>query len=427
MNAQIKSFSSSLKLTSTKFKYLPITKWRSLMTNKYLNRCAVCSSENLIEIIDLPLLPLTGLYFPNKKLAKDSSLHDQGLNQCQDCGHAQLRNAIDPKEVYNQTYTHRSSGSSISRNGNDYLYRYINNNYKINKKTKLLELGCNDGYLLEKLSENALSSCGIDPIWLDRDPPIYEKFKIFGGFANEISKVLNPVFKPNLVVSAHTFEHTVSIFEELKCAVDYADDNADFIIEMPSFDTLIRLRRFDQVFHQHIQYISEASISKLVERLNCELIDIHYNFNYWGGTVIFAFRKSLPKISQKISPKTINKSLINESLKDFNNFKNILEKQISFHKVIYYLGAAQMLPILHYHIGKYIPKVSGILDDNESRIGKFLPSLEEIETLSFDDLGEQDLYSAGFVIGAVDSSRAIIKRTKDLGMANIYSFYQNII
>ena len=105
----------------------------------------------------------------------------------------------------------------------------------------------------------------------------------------------------------------------------------------------------------------------------------------------------------------------------------ILEKQISFHKVIYYLGAAQMLPILHYHIGKHIPKVSGILDDNESRIGKFLPSLEEIETFSFDDLGKLDLYSAGFVIGAVDSSRAIIKRTKDLGMANIYSFYQNII
>ena len=397
------------------------------MANKHLSRCTVCSSENLKEIIDLPLLPLTGLYFPDKKLAKKSVSYDQGLNQCQDCGHAQLKNAIDPNEVYDETYTHRSSGSSISRNGNDYLYKYINSNYQINKKTKLLELGCNDGYLLEKLSKNALYSCGIDPIWLDRDPPISEKFTIFGGFANQISKKLTPIHKPNLVVSAHTFEHTVSIFEELKCAVDFADDNADFIIEMPSFDTLIRLRRFDQVFHQHIQYISEASISKLVERLNCELIDIHYNYNYWGGTVIFAFRKSSSRILQKISPQIISQNLINESLNDFNKFKHILERQISFHKEIYYLGAAQMLPILHYHIGEYIPKVLGILDDNESRIGKFLPSLEHIETFSFRNLEKLDLYSAGFIIGAVDSSRAIIKRTKDLGMANIYSFYQNII
>ena len=181
--------------------------------------------------------------------------------------------------------------------------------------------------------------------------------KFLGDLLMKSLNILNPVFRPNLVVSAHTFEHTISIFEDLKCAVDFADENANIIIEMPSFDTLIRLRRFDQVFHQHIQYISEASISKLVGRLNCELIDIRYNFNYWGSTVIFAFRKSFPKIAQKISPKTINKGPINESLKDFNNFKNILEKQISFHKVIYYLGAAQMLPILHYHIGSSISQI----------------------------------------------------------------------
>lgn len=396
------------------------------MPHKYLYKCSVCSSENLQQIIDLPSLPLTGLYFPNRKLAKESAKYDQGLNQCQVCGHAQLRIAIEPKEVYDDTYTHRTSGSSISKNGNDYLYNYITKNYEINNQTKYLELGCNDGYLLKKFSKDANSACGLDPIWLDNKPPKNERFKIFGGFANDISNILPAEFRPNLVVSAHTFEHTISIFEDLKCVIDYADEDANIIIEMPSFDTLIRLRRFDQVFHQHIQYISEASISRLVERLNCELIDIHYNFNYWGGTVIYAFKKNSPKIFQKIPKETISKELVKDSLEDFYKFKSSLEKQISFHKQIYYLGAAQMLPILNYHIGSNIPNILGIVDDNESRIGKFLPTLD-IEIISFKDLKKIDLYSAGFIIGAIDSSRALIQRTKELGIANIYSFYQNII
>ena len=396
------------------------------MPNKYLSKCTVCSSDNLHQIIDLPSLPLTGLYFPNSKLAKDSAKYDQGLNQCLVCGHAQLRVAIEPKEVYDDTYTHRTSGSSISKNGNDYLYNYIKKNYQINNQTKYLELGCNDGYLLEKFSKDINSSYGLDPIWLDKDPPKNEKFTILGGFASDLLNVLPSEFKPNLVVSAHTFEHTVSIFEDLKSVVDFAAENADIIIEMPSFDTLIRLRRFDQVFHQHIQYISEASISKLVERLNCELIDIHYNFNYWGGTVIYAFKKSSPKIFQKIPKETISQELVKDSLEDFCKFKHSLEKQISFHKQIYYLGAAQMLPVLHYHIGACIPNILGIVDDNESRISKFLPSLD-IKILSFKELKKLDLYSAGFVIGAIDSSRSLIQRTKELGLANVYSFYQNII
>ena len=136
--------------------------------------------------------------------------------------------------------------------------------------------------------------------------------------------------------------------------------------------------------------------------------------------------KKLPNIFQKIPKETISKELVNDSLEDFYKLKSSLEKQISFHKQIYYLGAAQMLPILNYHIGSNIPNILGIVDDNESRIGKFLPSLD-IETISFNDLKKIDLYSTGFIIGAIDSSRALIQRTKELEIANIYSFYQNII
>lgn len=396
------------------------------MINKILNTCSICGSNNLTEILELPSLPLTGLYFPSKELARNSTPYDQGLRRCETCGHAQLKTAIDPLKVYDETYTHRSSGSSISKAGNDFLYSYIKKRYKINSDTKLLEIGCNDGYLLKKISQSTDSACGIDPIWLEKEPPSSNSYQIFGGYANNIDRIIPEKLRPNLVISAHTFEHTVSLFEELKCVVDFAEDNAEFIIEMPSFDTLIRLRRFDQVFHQHIQYISESSILELIKRLNCSLLDISYNFNYWGGTVIFSFRKTLSNPLVHITSKRLNLEKVNFALSDFNSFKNMLGRQLEFHDEIYYIGAAQMLPILHYHLKPEIKNLVGILDDNILRIGTYLPSLDvEINSLSNIDLNKT--LSSGKIIGAVDSGKALISRAKEIGLSNIYSFYQNII
>ena len=287
-------------------------------------------------------------------------------------------------------------------------------------------MGCNDGYLLEKISKPCLSACGIDPIWINREVPSSKDFNMYGGYASEIKELIPSEFQPNLVVSAHTFEHTVSLFEELKCVVDFAEENTNFVIEMPSFDTLIRLRRFDQVFHQHVQYISESSIAKLVERLNCNLKEITYNFNYWGGTVIFTFTKSALKQSKNKYIKKLDYELINKSIIDFNFFKEILGRQLSFHKDVYYLGAAQMLPILHYHLKSEIKNLSGILDDNSERCGTYLPSInKEISLLT--NVKKDEIASSAKIIGAVDSGKALIKRAQEIGLFNIYSLYQNII
>ena len=158
---------------------------------------------------------------------------------------------------------------------------------------------------------------------------------------------------------------------------------------------LTRLRRIDQISPAYP--ILRTSIS-IRQRLNCDLQDISYNFNYWGGTVIFSFTKSAP---QKLSNKyfiTLDSEYIRESISDFQNFKKILGRQLSFHNEIYYLGAAQMLPILHYHLKSEIKNLAGILDDNNQRIDKFLPSIEKKIT-SLSSLNKVAIASSGKVIG----------------------------
>jgi len=232
-------------------------------------------------------------------------------------------------------------------------------------------------------------------------------------------------FRPNLVVSSHAFEHISDPFSDLERLIDLAADLAIFCIEVPSFDRLLKSSRIDQIFHQHLHYFSEASIRALVLRLGCELLSIKYNYSTWGGTVFFSFRKPLSRNqSIKSSPnnqRPLSSSDFAHANQRFNDHLAELGQAINS-SGFSYLGAAQMLPVLHYHIKRYIAEkqLLYVHDDNESRIDKFLPHVP-VKVLPMDcamRLNNPDDY---FIIGAPDSSRTILKRTLELKLENIFS------
>lgn len=389
-----------------------------------LHFCSVCGSTELEEIISLPCLPLTGLYYPDLEKATASPTFNQGLSLCHHCGHSQLTNYIDPSIVYDESYTHRTSTSPLSTNGNDFLFNYIINNVSKEDLLLVLEAGCNDCYLLNRLQDFSIESSlyGFDPIWIDRDP-CFQGLHVFGSFVEDINTTL-PDIKPSLVISAHTFEHVVHLRESLSKLVEFAAPNARFIIEMPSFDTLLRLKRFDQIFHQHVQYISESSIYELIKQLKCSLNNILYNYNYWGGTVIFDFSKIA---TSDIFRPTL-KPTKNTILKSFSAFERnfeVVSSSIPEHSDVSILGAAQMLPILIYHSKNWFD-FKRILDDNPSRIGSFLPNTA-LPIESFSDYSTASSCNSSFVIGAVDSTRALVSRSKQIGLPNVFSLFNSLI
>ena len=65
------------------------------------------------------------------------------------------------EKVYDETYTHRTSGSSISKNGNDYLYNYINENYEINNQKKIPWIRVQWWISFKKFSKDTNSAFGL--------------------------------------------------------------------------------------------------------------------------------------------------------------------------------------------------------------------------------------------------------------------------
>ncbi|MCX6733044.1 MAG: methyltransferase domain-containing protein [Candidatus Roizmanbacteria bacterium] len=314
--------------------------------------------------------------------------------------------------LYDDTYTHRTSTSPIATRGNDFFYQQLQKISNGRRFKSMLEIGCNDLYLLNRTQGLAEQSVGVDPIWIGRDHDLNATTRVLGRFVEDIKMDEDVIDKPDLVLSAHTFEHIQDIHEQLASLVDIAADGCLFVIEVPGFDSMVKLRRFDQVFHQHIQYTSLSSMRRLVRRLGCHFLGHIYNYSYWGGTFLFWFEKN--KIEDGAGLQGFEPQPYKVVKAAFAEFKTILkfsvDKATGFGEQCFGFGAAQMLPILAYHMESDLGFMDAILDDNPERSMCRLPGVSPLIRVP----RERELRDAAVMVTALDSSRAILKRLIEL-------------
>ncbi len=398
----MKTFSKSRRKSRA-----PIARKAESHIRRRKTACSACGEERLVRLLDLPNLPLTGIYLKEKVRGRFEP-SDQGLSLCRVCGHAQLLNVLDPNYVYDDTYTHRSSQSPIATGGNDFFHVFIAKLSGGRKFRRIVDVGCNDMVLLRKLQPMGERLLGVDPIWRGNEPPDEGNIRVLGKFIEEVDLAKELGGRPDLVVSTHTFEHIDEPKVEIKRLLDAADPDALFVVEVPSFDTLLELSRFDQVFHQHIQYFSLASFSRMVRDLGCRVTAHAFNYYYWGGTMLVAFRRArggsgedgfqMPTEEAASGSFSRFKAQLTSTMKTVESLRGT---------AIHGFGAAQMLPTLAYHMGTDLSFLDSILDDDPRRDGLVYPDLAPRIERPGEDF---TLEGKNVLLTALDSARPILRR-----------------
>lgn len=383
-----------------------------------LRRCNVCQSASLTTVWELPDFPLTGIYVSDPIKYDFVNHFDQHLLFCKSCSHSQLSSPIDAKFLYQDSYTHRTSESSISAKGNQFFLNFVYESVSKSTFNQVLEIGCNDLYLLDNLDFKALNRSGLDPIWPDGISVSQSGIRLSGGFAESAnySQLINE--KIDLVLSAHTFEHIIEPIKVLERLEPFLADKCDLIIEVPSLERTLQQRRMDQVFHQHVNYYTVNSLQHLFSGVGFKLISLRYNYFYWGGTQLLHFAKGREEEIFDMSYSKISEETLRLSIYDFEKLMSACHNQIlELPGKAVGFGAAQMLPVLNYHLkGLLASNVERIVDDNQQRQGKFFPGIST-PISSLDSI--QDYESANIIITALDSTRSIIKRIHHLSPRSI--------
>ncbi|MHB8694530.1 MAG: class I SAM-dependent methyltransferase [Solirubrobacteraceae bacterium] len=368
--------------------------------------CGICGSAT-DRVIELPGLPLTGMYSPQPPTGPTEGF-DNALLVCPKCGLGQLENVLDPARLYDRTYDFRTSLSATAKAGTEFFLRFLDEVAPGRSFRCAVDVGCNDLYLLELLEGRTSARVGIDPIWEGRE----------GEAASEGIRVIGAMFEdtdpsdlpepPDLVCCRHTLEHIVDPLATVERLIAAAAPDALFVFEVPGFEGLVRKHRFDQVFHQHLNYLNFASFQCLIARAGGRFVASRENYHDWSAlAVAFTAGSDNPDPAPvPYSPDEIA-----------SHYSTFCGQMVSTRALIddfidegplYGYGAAQMLPVLAWHLGPDLAeKLELVLDDDPAKDGAWYRNLP-LQIRGSDAVA--DWSAATVLVTAVDNAKPILTR-----------------
>lgn len=375
-----------------------------------LERCEVCGSSSE-RLFTLRNLPLTDTFLrPGQQAPSPLRSFDCSFCLCEVCGHGQLSEVVSPALLYGSSYGFRTSSSANAQKGTRFFLSFLDELRPGRTFRSVLDLGCNDLYLLRQL--NAPTRIGIDPIWRGLEDTCPDpSLQVHGKTLEELDLKAICAEPPDLIVCRHTLEHMQSPRSVLVRLLEAAAPDALLVFEVPGLDILLARLRFDQVFHQHLQYFSRASFSRLLGEVGCRPLAYRENPRDWGALAV-AFQRGG---GQDFLPPA---SSLADASRRFQAFTALMgqaaERVLELPEPLLGFGASQMLPTLDYHLGGTLGRLSTVYDDDPSKDGLRYGNLPLRVTAQ---LPPQRFQNHAVVLTALEHSAVLIRRLVELGGA----------
>jgi 2-polyprenyl-3-methyl-5-hydroxy-6-metoxy-1,4-benzoquinol methylase len=380
------------------------------------NSCRLCNSKNLKIVYRLKKTPIGDDY--TKKI-KNNRIHDLKLNMCKKCKFVQLSNVINANRVYGDYLYVTNTSAGLSQHfyelGKKLIIKKI-----VSKKSKILEIGSNDGTLLKFFKKKCSYIIGVDPaVHLFKDNNI----EIIKGFFNyNLSNQIKKKHGKFDVIIANNVIANIDDLEDVLCGIEnIISEKGFFIIETFALYGIVKNNLIDNIYHEHLSYFSIETFKKFCEKFNLNLIEAKF-LSVKGGSLRFIFKKEKISTSKKI----INlikkeKSILTNVEKKFqiiqktNKYNSIKINQLiddikRSGKTIAGFGASVGTTTLIYDF-MLTKKINYIFDNEKRRFGRYLPGTS-IKVLDPKHIKKLNLDY--IIIFAWRYAKLIIKRNKKM-------------
>ncbi len=347
-------------------------------SHKTRSSCAACGARLTAPAIELPALPLTEVLVDVKPPAP-VGYFDQAFHVCSTCHHGQLGVSIDPRMLYGSSYSYQTSKSSSSVKGLDFFGNFIMRTVGTRRFANLLDIGCNDLYLLGALKQIAEHRIGVDPQLAKFDrSTLDQSIKLLPQFFEDVD--LDSALAPGatLFMSSHNLEHIEEPLSLMQKLFARASTEDLLIMQFPGFESLLDGLRFDQIFHHHAHYFSLRSFETMVNRCGGELLSFEVNRPFWGSLLV-AFRKASGKPQPRFAAhyhKGLDPSHVAARFQSFKHLMAVTREQLAqCAEPVWGYGTPLSLPVLAYHLDTDLSELAGILDDDPKKLGKWYLNL----------------------------------------------------
>ena len=252
-------------------------------------RCKICDSKTQ-TIISLGKMPVSNAFTknPNKK----EYTFTLSVVFCPKCYMVQLGEVPKPEVMFNPNYAFFSMTSRIMGEHFKDVADEIINRLKGSKDTFVVELGSNDGIMLQHIKKAHIKHLGVEPaenvakIAKKQGISVLQKF-----FDDKVAREIeikhgraDVIFSANSLLSIEELNRTFEGFALL------LKDNGVLMFEDPYMYDIVTLTSFDQIYDEHIFFFSGHSVKELGAFHGLQLVDMKHQ-NVHGGSMRYYLKK----------------------------------------------------------------------------------------------------------------------------------------
>ena len=251
-----------------------------------IDHCQSCGSAEIKKVWDFGDSVLAGSFpeSPDQILEKIPMI----LFKCQKCLLHQISPVLGDQDLFEE---YRYVSSIGMQTHFDELASWVISNLPINSDSRILEIGSNDGPLLLALRALGFDGVGIDPATNICKLATAKGLTVINDYfgIHAIAKY-NLRESKDVIISCNSFAHITEINEIAQAARDTLVEEGFFVIEVQSFEDLVKTGAVDFIYHEHRYYYTLHSIQNLMNRHSFKLVK-HEKISSHGGSHRLIFQR----------------------------------------------------------------------------------------------------------------------------------------
>lgn len=241
------------------------------------------STERLKPVFDLGLQPLANDF--SEPGGQHAGFAPLKVMLCPQCSLAQLSVVVDTSILYR----HYLYVTSASRTMQEHFETIAQEMALEAGSKRLLEIGSNDGALLDFLSGRGWQVMGVDPAQNLCAKAKENGMDVVCDFWGKQSGASLAGFKPGIVLARHVFCHVDDWRDFIRGLELVATDDTLICIEVPWVQDLLDKGEFDTIYHEHTSYLSVKAVSALLQESRFRLHKV-IHMPIHGGALFLMLR-----------------------------------------------------------------------------------------------------------------------------------------
>jgi hypothetical protein len=270
--------------------------------------CRLCGHKPLDPLLDLGEQFISD--FVSKELVGSGRKAPLNLVKCGNCTLIQLRDTAPQELLFTGNYWYKSGVTQTMRKALHDLYEVGIKESNLLSGDYVLDIGANDGTLLEFFKEDFIT-VGCEPA-LNLQSELtgrcdYVLDKLWS--IDELQKKLDIDVKKRFKLI-----YAIGMFYDLDKPVEFVhdiakclDENGVFISQLMCLQSMLNANDLGNICHEHIEYYSFESLKYLFEKCDLEIYKIEVNDINGGSYRIFArkFKKGSISFEENVNEETL--------------------------------------------------------------------------------------------------------------------------